>query len=149
MRVQFALCAQTASIDRNTNRLSIFNVIDQFPAATLPVIIPALTFVSVIVSDKDESTNVKGTLQVITNKHFLGGFDIPISFIDGRLARVVVNFQGVPIQEAGPVTFRLTIPEAVVAETTFQVVNISQSEALQVSPTAPAPETPTDKSPKS
>lgn len=135
MRVQFALCAQTASIDRATNRLSIFNVIDQFPATTLPVVIPALTFVSVIVSDKNESTNVKGTLTVTTNKQFLGGFDVPIAFTDGRLARVVLNFQGVPIQEAGPVTFRLTIPNAVTAETTFQVVNISQAEALQVSST--------------
>jgi len=31
MRVQFALCAQSASVDRNSNRLSIFNVIDHFP----------------------------------------------------------------------------------------------------------------------
>ena len=149
MNVQFALCAQTASIDRTTNRLSIFNVIDQFPATTLPVVIPAITFVSVIVSEKNESTNVKGTLTITANKQVLGGFDIPITFIDGRLARVVVNFQGVSIREAGPVTFRLTIPNAVTAETTFQVVNISQAEALQVSSTTPTSETSAEQEPKS
>jgi hypothetical protein len=52
MRVQFALCAQSASVDRSSNRLSIFNVVDHFATSSLPIVIPAITFVSVIESDK-------------------------------------------------------------------------------------------------
>jgi hypothetical protein len=132
MRVQFALCAQTASVDRSSNRLSIFNVIDHFPASTLPIVIPALTFVSILESDKDESTNVKGILELIVNKALVARLELPITFVSGRLARVVVNFQGIPVREAGPVTFRLAIPNGATAETTFQVVNLAQSEAIQV-----------------
>lgn len=132
MRVQFALCAQTASVDRASNRLSIFNVIDHFPASVLPIVIPAISFVSIIESDKDESTNVKGVLQIIVNKELLAKVELPITFVNGRLARVVVNFQGIPVREAGPVTFRLDIPNGVTAETTFQVLNLAQAEAIQV-----------------
>jgi hypothetical protein len=133
MRVQFALCAQTASVDRSSNRLSIFNVIDHFPASSLPIVIPAITFVSIIESDKDESTNIKGILEITASKAMIARLELPITFVSGRLARVVVNFQGVPVREAGPVTFRLTIPNGTTAETTFQVVNLGQSEAIQVS----------------
>jgi hypothetical protein len=132
MKVQFALCAQSASVDRSSNRLSIFNVLDQFPTSTLPIVIPAITFVSVIDSDKEESSNVKGVLEVIANNSSLVKIDIPINFANGRLARVIVNFSGIPIRESGPVVFRLTIPEGVTAETAFQVTNLAQPQAIQV-----------------
>jgi hypothetical protein len=133
MRVQFALCAQTASIDRSSNRLSIFNVIDHFPASALPIVIPAITFVSIIESDTDESANVKGVLEIIVKNVLMGKMELPITFVNGRLARVVVNCQGLPIREPGPVTFRLIIPNGATAETTFQVLNLAQREAMQVS----------------
>jgi hypothetical protein len=133
MRVQFALCAQSASIDRSSNRLSIFNVVDHFPTSTLPIVIPTLTFVSVIETDKDEGTNVKGVLELVTNKSLVARIDVPISFVNGRLARVVLNFSGIPIREPGPVTFRLTVPNGATVETTFQVTNLAQQQSLQVS----------------
>jgi len=101
MRVQFALCAQTASIDRASNRLSIFNVIDHLPTSSLPIVIPAISFVSIIESDKDESTNVKGILEILVSRASVARLELPISFVNGRLARVVVNFQGIPVREAG------------------------------------------------
>src|ERR1700722_1791942 len=108
MRVQFALCAQTASVDRSSNRLSIFNVIDHYPASILPVVIPALTFVAVIDSDQVESTNIRGVLEIIAKQLQIGRVELPITFVNGgRLARVIVNFQGIPIREAGPVNFLL------------------------------------------
>jgi hypothetical protein len=116
VRAQFALYAQTASVDRSSNRLSIFNVIDHFPASVLPIVIPALSFVSIIDSDKDESTNVKAVLEIVVNKDLLARMDLPITVVNGRLLRVVVNFQGIPVREAGPVTFCLTVPNGATAE---------------------------------
>jgi hypothetical protein len=114
--------------------LSIFNVIDHFPASALPITIPALTFVAVIDSDREESANVKGVLEISANESQIARVELPIAFVNGgRLARIVVNFQGIPVREAGPVTFRLTIPDGGMAETTFQVVNLSHNEAIQVS----------------
>jgi hypothetical protein len=136
MRVQFALCAQTASVDRASNRLSIFNVIDQFPASVLPIVIPAITFVSIIESDSDDNVNVKGILDIRVNNAQIGSLEVPIAFINGRLARVVLNIQGLPVHQAGPVTFRLRIPNGPTAETTFQVNNITRAEAIQVTPVA-------------
>jgi hypothetical protein len=132
MRVQFALCAQTASIDRNSNRLSIFNVIDQYAVSSLPIVIPALTFVSVIESSESQGPNVKGVLEVLVNGSATAKVEIPLTFVTGRLARVVVNFQGLHVREAGPVTFRLAIPGGATAETTFHVIHLASSEAIQV-----------------
>jgi hypothetical protein len=134
MRVQFALCAQTASIDRTTNRVSIFNVIDHLPVSSFPINIPAVTFVSVIESDRDGDTNVKGILEISTSKSLIFKTEVPINFTSNRLARVVINFQGVPVREPGPLTFRLTIPDEVTAETMFRVINVTPKEAIQVAP---------------
>ena len=131
MRVQFALCAQTASIDRASNRLSIFNVIDHFPTSSLPIVIPAISFVSIIESDKDESTNVKGILEILVSRASVARLELPISFVNGRLARVVVNFQGIPVREAGPVTFRLTIPNGVTTEATFCPASVGNGESVR------------------
>jgi hypothetical protein len=99
----------------------------------LPIVIPAVTFVSVIESDRDEGTNVKGSLGIFSKNHPIFTVEVPITFVNGQLARVLINFQGIPVREAGPLTFRLTIPNAVTAETAFQVSNLAQHEAIQVS----------------
>lgn len=135
MKVQFALCAQTASIDRATNRVSIFNVIDHFPVASLPVLIPALTFVAVIEGDSDDAT-MKGVLEISAKGSTIFKMDVPINFTSNRLARIVLNFQGIPVREPGPLAFCLTLPDGAAAKTEFQVLSVTQKNAIQaVAPT--------------
>jgi hypothetical protein len=132
MKIQFALCAQTASVDRASNRLSIFNVFDQFPVSSFPIVIPSVTFVSVIESEETENNNIRGAIEIEANRVKVFGIEVPINFTSNRLARVVLTFQGIPVGDAGPLTFRLTLPDGTIAETTFQVINVASREAIQL-----------------
>jgi hypothetical protein len=136
MRVQFALCAQSASVDRTSNRVSIFGVIDHLPVSTFPIVVPNVTFVSVIENDKGGESSIRGSLEISTKRGVVSQFDIPIYFTNNRLARVVVNFQGIPVNEPTPLTFRLKISDQTTAEIMFQVINVASKEAIQ--PVIPA-----------
>jgi hypothetical protein len=136
MRVQFALCAQTASVDRASNRVSIFNVIDHIPAANLPLILPTITFVSILETDRGEAASYKGVFEGKLNGTVMARGEVPVNFVNGRLARVLLTLNGVPIREHGTLSFRLTIPNMATAEVQVQVVNLAAPEAT-ASPARP------------
>lgn len=131
MKVQFALCAQTATVDRATNRLSLVNVIDLLSAVSFPLYVPNIAFACVLESEGDNEGIVKGFFQILSNDVLLGASDVPINFTENRLARIVLNLQGIPVQKPGPLTFRLTLPNGFIAETRFQVISVAPREALQ------------------
>ena len=133
MKIQFALCAQTVTVDRASNRLSLINVIDLLPVSNFPHFIPGLAFVCLIESE-DGDRNVKGFLQFLSNDVLLGAAEVPIHFTENRLARIVLNLQGTPVTKPGPLRFRLTLPNGTVAETSFQVISVAPKEAIQVVP---------------
>jgi len=142
MKIKFALCAQTASVDRASNRVSVFNVYDHFPVSSVPINIPSITFVAAIESAEDEdTTNFRGIVDVEVNKSKVFEIEVPITFADHRLARVVLTFQGIPVLKPGPVTFRLSLPDKTCAEATFQVINVASKESIQLSTPAPTPAT--------
>src|ERR1700685_2269517 len=122
MKVQFALCAQTASVDRASNRISIFNVIDHIPATTLPIILPALTFVSILEKDTHEATTYRGVFEGKINNNVVVRGEVPVSFVKGRLARVLLTLNAIPIREYGTLSFSLVIPDIVTAEAQVQIL---------------------------
>jgi hypothetical protein len=124
MKVQFALCAQSASVDRSSNRVSIFNVIDHFAAPSLPIFLPTVTFVSVLECEEQEAMSFKGILDVVLNNEALIRAEIPIQFTLNRLARVLVTFNTIPIREEGRLVFRLTVPERISVDAGFRVTNL-------------------------
>jgi hypothetical protein len=132
MKIQLALCAQTVTVDRATNRLSIFNVIDLLPVSSFPHYVPGIAFVCIIENDDDSNRNVKGFFQILSNGVLVAASEVPIHFTENRLARIVLNFQGIPVPKPGPLIFRLTLPTGVVAETGFQVISVAPKEAIQV-----------------
>jgi hypothetical protein len=138
MRVQFALCAQSASVDRASNRVSIFNVIDHIPATSLPIIIPSVTFVSIFENEKDEpATNFKGVFEAKVNGQLVAKGEVPVSFVNGRLARVILSMNSIPIREHGILSFRLVIPDAATAETQVQIIDLSPRTAPSAVVTPP------------
>jgi hypothetical protein len=131
MKVKFALCAQSASVDRTSNRISIFNVIDHLAAATLPIFLPTVTFVSVLECEKEEAVSFKGSFDVVLNNNQIIHSEVPINFTNNRLARVTLTVNTIPLREDGILSFRLTIPDLITADASFRVVNLSQEKRAQ------------------
>jgi hypothetical protein len=133
MKTQFALCAQTVTVDRTSNQLSIINVMDLLPVSSFPHFIPSMAFVCVIESEEGEGP-IKGFFQILSNDVLVGASEVPINFTENRLARIVLNFQGIPVAKPGPLKFCMTLPNGTVAETSFQVISVAPKGAIQVAP---------------
>jgi hypothetical protein len=131
MNVQFALCAQSASVDRTSNRVSIFNVIDHLPVASLPIFLPTVTFVSILECEDQEAVSFKGIFDVTLNEASLTRAEVPVTFTANRLARVMLTVNTIPIREQGTLVFKLLIPEKVTAVATFHVTDLSAQSAAQ------------------
>jgi hypothetical protein len=131
MKIQFALCAQTVTIDRTTNRVSIFNIIDHLTVVALPIVIPTITFFAVVESDQPENNNIEGYIEISNGEELVFRVPVPINFTDHQLARVVLTFQGVPVRTSGHLSFRLVLPDGTASAVSFQVVNIASLDAVQ------------------
>ncbi len=52
MKLEFLLCAELASVDKSTNRLSIFNIMDELSTPSFPSLVPQLAVVSTFTRKK-------------------------------------------------------------------------------------------------
>jgi hypothetical protein len=138
LRVQFALCAQSVSIDRASNRLTIINVIDHWPASIIPIVLPSIAFVCILESDQDESVSYTGTLAITNNDNSILNANVPITFTNGRLARVVLNVNSIPIRQYGTLSLTLTIPDQAKAEVKFKVISAAP-KVPEATPASPPP----------
>ena len=110
MIIQFIVCAQNVSVDRFTNKLSIFNVIDRIVAPSLPLWISELTVAASFLREGDEPIDYVGSIELALNHTPIVKTEVRGTFRHGPTSRMIVNFPGLPIQSTGllSVTFALS-----------------------------------------
>jgi hypothetical protein len=111
MKVQLALLAQSASVDRFSNRLSVFNLIESLESPSFPIFIPEAVFVSVLRREEGDPTVSDATLSVHAGDSVVGRANVRIDFESSLHNRQVITFQGLPILKPEDLQFRLTIPD--------------------------------------
>lgn len=132
MRAQFAVCAQTAIIDRASNQLSLLNIVDQLQVLTFPHILPTLTFVAILQGDSQTpSRELLGAFEVHNNRTLVAKDDVPVTFTNGRLARVILNMSGLHIGESGFLKFSMRIPDQLNIDLSIDVLDLNRSAAFQ------------------
>lgn len=109
-KLQFALVCEAASVDQQTNQLSIFKVIESLQIrGSLPAILPKLTLVIFWVRDAQDSDedltlsfrfNVKSPSGTIADNPTNNGIN-PVFPRNSRTLRVIIDIVGVPISEEG------------------------------------------------
>lgn len=108
--LEYFLVSESAVIDQDTNRVSIFNIIEAAPFVQLPGHFPALSVVTCWVLDRDE-----------IGKDFQQGLRIrrpgqpePEEYLANFVGassrhRIIQVFQGIPIQEPGQLHFEVLL----------------------------------------
>jgi len=109
MVVQLALIAQTVSVDRFTNRVSIFNLIDTIDAPQFPIFIQEMAFLSVLRRNVDEPSKSQAELTVSVGEIIVGKSLIQIDFQSGRSARQIAYLNGIPVPNANNLKLQLVI----------------------------------------
>lgn len=134
MKVIFAVCAESVSVDQQTNKLSILGIIEELSGAGFPGIIPSLSFIFVAQREKGDPETISYEIKISHNGKAMG--DVPTNFsFQGRpRTRAISNIQGIPIPGPGVLTIAATRKNKKFCSWSIPINDVSQP-ALSTSST--------------
>ena len=108
MQLSFILCAESAVVDRTTNKLSIYNIIEQVSSPIFPAAVP-MTLVAQFTRTKRENDQqkMKLTFSLDNMTKPLGEEQISISFEKKMSSRLIAYIQAVIIPQPGILSAKL------------------------------------------
>jgi hypothetical protein len=136
MRLEYLLAAEAIVIDQLTNRLSIFQIIDDVAAPIFPSMLPGLSVVAGFsVARESQSTQRRAIIR-------LGGSalgkvsEFPVDFAShGPHHRLVYRIENVALQREGELELELLVNELHLGKRTIAV----RRTATMSAPLAPSP----------
>jgi len=102
----FTLC-ESAVIDQRSNRLSIFNLIEEFNTIGLPAVYPKVTVV-IVLDRKSGEKNFDITLSISQGRKNIFNQDIAIKFQGKLRIRQLIEMLGFTITDSKEVTFTIS-----------------------------------------
>lgn len=122
IRILSSMCADLTIVDRQTNNLSIINVIDQITALSYPVGLNRISLVFVM--QRDEADPVRSNVDFLVrhNDADLARFTLLMDFEAGLVTRVLPTIQGFVIPSAGVLRFSLHLNGAELATVSVNAV---------------------------
>lgn len=120
-RLEYFIVAESISVDQHTNRVSLFNVVEQLTAPEFPVIIPQLVAVTAWNAEAgDDQTDFQIRVRMIhpdgSTKDFTHNFRIPAD-----RCRTIMTLQGVRVAQAGKLVLDLNLNDQHIASHTIDV----------------------------
>jgi hypothetical protein len=108
-RLEFFVVSQGVSVDKFTNQLSLFNVLEQVVTPDFPFPLPFAVAVSLWMKEEgDESRDFQCMLRVNLPNGKEHEFTSNFTF-SARRHRVIQRFQGFPIDEPGVLRFQVLL----------------------------------------
>ncbi len=109
--LEFFVVAESFSIDRQSNRLSIFNIVETLTAEEFPVVLPSMVVVTCLnLTDDELGEDFQVLLNVCSGGDSPLGGPFPTNFkAQSRRHRVIQSFQGVPFSKPGDIRFEQTL----------------------------------------
>jgi len=122
--MEFFIVSEEVSVDQQTNRLSLFNVLEQITAPDFPSMLLSGAAVSLWVAEPgDDELDFQCTLRIITPGGGHREFPSNFTFRSSR-HRVIHRIQGVPIKEPGVLRFEVLLNGQYKASHEVDVVRI-------------------------
>jgi hypothetical protein len=109
MILQFAVVAQSVSIDRFTNRLSLFNTYERIEAPRFPFVL-GLVLVTTMRREAGDPEIFDLPLSVRLAENTIAQGNMHIDFERMPATRNIVNLQALPIIGPGDLTFSFNVP---------------------------------------
>jgi hypothetical protein len=110
-RLEWAVVCQSFAVDRTTNAVSIFNVVEDVatppidPEDKNPVLGPAVSVVSVWIADAAEPIQAVRVTLIAPDKKKIGSAIVELEPKSARRYRAIVTFGGIPYRGPGTYAF--------------------------------------------
>jgi hypothetical protein len=111
MRLEFFVVAENVSVDRTTNELSVFNVMESLRADVFPGVIPKCVAVSLWrLEPGDEGQDWQATIRIYVPGENVQEFPTNFRSQPGATRhRVTQRIYGLPLRQAGDLRFELLL----------------------------------------
>jgi hypothetical protein len=128
MKVLLFACADSASLDARSNRLSLFHLTEELNAASFPAIHPTMSVVAIVERSAQEPQ--RGSLLITGELNGKQIFSLPfaVDFQTHLKARAIADIQGLPLSGPGKLTIKALDGTTVVASWPMQVNHIGQPQ---------------------
>lgn len=110
IRVQTAICAQSFAVDRVTNRLSLFNVLDAIQSQNFPVLIPEFVVVVLLTRELADPAQFDSEATFSLDDQVIARVPGQVGFQESVTSRHVIGLQSFPIAHPGQLQFRYSLP---------------------------------------
>ena len=101
MKCVLAVCAESASLDKATNSVSLFNIVDAVSYLTFPHVIPKLSLVFIMQREDGDRDEEEGHVSLDFEDQEKGKRPIRFDFEGKPRLRLIVTAEGVSINQPG------------------------------------------------
>ena len=135
IRVKACFVAEGVIIDRDTNQISAFGLLDNLQSDTYPKSVQKLAFFCLWTRTSGDPERVTCKFSVTQNQRDIARQDIDIDFQGHLYNRCNIRLERFALNEPGTVVFRLAIPGHDTAEWTMEASHTAAAEPGAVGPT--------------
>ncbi len=124
--LKYFICSQGSSIDKDTNTVSLFNIVEEFGISKLPFTFPYLVLTCFLENKESEKINkFDFVLKIINNKKEILQEKFVIYFGDKYFHKLRINIPNMLIEEFGELKFFLIHKKTELGVLNFKVKKIT------------------------
>lgn len=117
MKAILIMCSEGIVLDRNTNNISVFNILEDIGSVGFPLLMQKFYFFSSVMKEgNDKKEEYELNLEVSVNDTIILTSKININFNRKLKTRAIVQFGGLAIPKAGTMCFKLLYGKRILGE---------------------------------
>lgn len=101
MKLLLHVCATSSANDRETNQVSLFNVVEEMHVPSFPIVIPSLTIVSLLKREKGDRTKQNLQVRFTLGRKVIADLPFEVDFQKGPRCRHNAEVRGLMIPSPG------------------------------------------------
>lgn len=107
IKSKLLFCAEGVTVDRQSNNVSAFNIIEQLNFQNLPVVWPKMVVLSLIERDEGDKGDWNGGIRIILADKEIADQKIVLPYKGTRRSRYIMTVGGLPITQPGKLEITL------------------------------------------
>lgn len=123
MKCVLAVCADSAALDRSSNKVSLFAINDGISTLTFPYVLPSLAILFILRKEKGDRSNAKGEVELFfqpasgdSAEISKGKSPIRFDFEGTPKLRILIRTEGIAIDQTGTLIARIFHKKTVIGE---------------------------------
>jgi len=127
------ICASGVLLDKNTNKISIFEIIDNLKTEGFPLLFPTFDIVFILQRGKDDESKFETNLTIRHNENVLIETKAGVDFKNSYSTRVIIKINGLAVPSPGTITIETRLREKILDTYSFLTEKATGPKATNIS----------------